>query len=218
MGVVVPPRAYLSGLLEIAEKDGALVIFDEVMTGFRLALGGAQELFSLAPPLTCMGKVLGGGLPIGAVGGRRDIMEQMAPVGPVYQAGTLSGNPLAVAAGLETLKLLESDPPYASLDQKSLALCQGLKDAARVAGIPVQIQRCGSMFTLFFCDQPVTDFEMAKLSDTNRFSRFHEGMLEHGVYLAPSQFEACFVSTAHDDEAISVTIEAARSVLSQLDQ
>ena len=217
MGVVVPPRAYLAELLDMAEKDGALVVFDEVMTGFRLALGGAQELFSLTPPLTCMGKVLGGGLPIGAVGGRRDIMEMLAPVGPVYQAGTLSGNPLAVAAGLEALRQLESDPPYASLHQKAESLCQGLEDAAREKGIEVQIQRCGSMFTLFFSDRPVTNFEAAKQSDTNRFSRFHAGMLEHGVYLAPSQFEACFLSTAHDDAAISSTIEAARSVFDQLD-
>lgn len=209
MGVVVPPRDYLAQLIQIAEENGALVIFDEVMTGFRIALGGVQELHSLLPHLTCLGKVLGGGLPIGAVGGRKDLMDLIAPVGPVYQAGTLSGNPLAVAAGLQTLKILEREKPYALLSQRTETLCQGLATAAREADVEVQIQSCGSMFTVFFSAEPVTDFESAKRSDTDRFARFFQRILEEGVYLAPSQFEACFVSLAHDRNAVTRTIESA---------
>ena len=211
MGVVVPPREYLSRLLEIAEANGALVIFDEVMTGFRVALGGVQELYSLLPHLTCMGKVVGGGLPIGAVGGRKDVMDLIAPVGPVYQAGTLSGNPLAVAAGLETLKILEREDPYSLLSQRTEALCEGLRASARDSGVKVRIQSCGSMFTVFFTSEPVTDFESAKRSDTNLFSKFFQRMLEEGVYLAPSQFEACFVSVAHDENTITRTVKKART-------
>jgi glutamate-1-semialdehyde 2,1-aminomutase len=207
MGVIVPPREYLSQLFELAQADGALVIFDEVMTGFRLAPGGAQELFSLRPDLTCMGKVVGGGLPIGAIGGRSEIMDLIAPLGPVYQAGTLSGNPLAVAAGLETLKILEEEEPFGLLEVRTKRLCDGLRSSAHEAGIEVQVQSCGSMFTIFFASEPVTDFESAKKSDTKRFGNFFQRMLEKGVYLAPSQFEACFVSLAHDEDTIAQTIE-----------
>jgi len=213
MGVVVPPREYLSQLVEIAEENGALVVFDEVMTGFRLALGGAQEFYSLHPQLTCLGKVVGGGLPIGAVGGREEIMDLIAPIGPVYQAGTLSGNPLAVAAGLETLRILEEEAPYSLLAKRTEALCEGLRVAADEAGVEVQVQSCGSMFTVFFNSEPVIDFESARKSDTKRFSVFFQKMLEKGVYLAPSQFEACFVSLAHDEATIAETIEKARLVL-----
>lgn len=210
MGVVEPPRGYLAGLIDLAERFGALAIFDEVMTGFRLAPGGAQELFGLCPHLTCLGKVLGGGMPIGAFGGRADIMRLLAPEGPVYQAGTLSGNTVAVTAGLTTLELLESEPPYQTLEETSEALCSGLAKAAADAGVPVRINRSGSMFTVFFTDAEVHDFVGAKGSNLKRFSRFFNAMLERGVYLAPSQFEACFVSAAHDEDAIQKTVDAAR--------
>jgi glutamate-1-semialdehyde 2,1-aminomutase len=210
MGVVVPPREYLSELIQLAERNGAVAIFDEVMTGFRLALGGVQELHSLKPHLTCMGKIVGGGLPIGAVGGRRDIMDLIAPVGPVYQAGTLSGNPLAVAAGLETLKILERENPYPLLSQRTKNLCDGLSQAARESDVDVQVQSCGSMFTVFFTAEPVRDFESAKSCNTHQFRRFFQYMLSEGVYLAPSQFEACFVSVVHDQGVIEETIRKAR--------
>jgi glutamate-1-semialdehyde 2,1-aminomutase len=209
MGVIVPPREYLSGLIDLAERHGALAIFDEVMTGFRLAPGGAQEIFGLRPHLTCLGKIVGGGLPIGAFGGRSDIMDRVAPEGPVYQAGTLSGNPLAVTAGLKTLEVLEQDPPYRKLEERTSRLCEGLAAAAGENGVPVRINRCGSMFTVFFTAAEVYDFETAKASDTKRFARFFNAMLERGVYLAPSQFEACFLSSAHTDEVIELTIAAA---------
>lgn len=213
MGVVVPPRDYLARMIELAEEHGALAIFDEVMTGFRLALGGAQELFDLRPHLTCLGKIVGGGLPLGAVGGRAEVMRALAPEGPVYQAGTLSGNPLAVTAGLKTLELLEADPPYRRLEEQTGRLCDALAAAAAEAGIPVQLPRCGSMFTVYFTDSPVRDFASASRCDIGRFARFFHGMLENGVFLAPSQFEACFLSTAHDEEALETTVAAAREAL-----
>jgi glutamate-1-semialdehyde 2,1-aminomutase len=216
MGVVVPPREYLGELIEVADRHGALVIFDEVMTGFRLAAGGAQELFGLTPHLTCLGKILGGGLPLAAFGGRRDIMDLVAPEGPVYQAGTLSGNPTAVAAGLKTLELIAADPPYAALEETAAGLCKGLREAAGSVGIPVEIERCGSMFTVFFTEAGVRDFVSAKKSDTTRFATFFSAMLERGVYLAPSQFEACFVSTAHTDDVIRETVEAATQAFQTL--
>ncbi len=209
MGVVVPPREYLAGLIDLAERHGALAIFDEVMTGFRLAPGGAQEIYGLCPHLTCLGKIVGGGLPIGAFGGRSDIMDQVAPEGPVYQAGTLSGNPLAVTAGLKTLELLEKEPPYRRLEEGTGKLCEGLAAAAAKHHVPVRINRCGSMFTVYFTAAEVHDFETAKASDTKRFARFFNAMLERGVYLAPSQFEACFLSAAHTDDVIQSTIAAA---------
>ncbi|MFZ0429477.1 MAG: glutamate-1-semialdehyde 2,1-aminomutase [Acidobacteriota bacterium] len=209
MGVVVPKWQYLAELIALAEAHGALVIFDEVMTGFRLAPGGAQELFELRPHLTCLGKIVGGGLPLGAFGGRKDIMGMVAPEGPVYQAGTLSGNPLAVSAGLTTLDILQADPPYELLERNTRELCIGLEEAAAAAGATVRIPRCGSMFTIFFNDMEPVDFASVKRSDTRMFADFFAGILKRGVYLAPSQFEACFVSTAHTSDAIQSTIDAA---------
>jgi glutamate-1-semialdehyde 2,1-aminomutase len=205
MGCVPPAPGFLEALRELCTKYGALLIFDEVMTGFRVALGGAQQRYRIRPDLTTAGKVIGGGLPIGAYGGRADIMSQVAPAGPVYQAGTLSGNPLAVAAGLAVLDYLIQNPGiYDTLEQRAAALC-----AQPPAGVTVN--RVGSMFTWFFTPGPVTDYESAKKSDTQAFSRFFHHMLERGVYLAPSQFEAAFVSAAHSDDDIKRTVEAARS-------
>jgi glutamate-1-semialdehyde 2,1-aminomutase len=191
-------------LRHITARHGALLIFDEVMTGFRVAFGGAQQRYGVRPDLTTLGKIIGGGLPVGAYGGRRDIMSRVAPSGPVYQAGTLSGNPLAVAAGLATLRQLKAHPEiYANLETRAAALC-----AAAPAGITVN--RVGSMFTFFFTNRPVTDYESAKRSDTQRFGRYFRAMLERGIYLAPSQFEAGFLSAAHTDEDIRTTVEAVR--------
>jgi glutamate-1-semialdehyde 2,1-aminomutase len=206
MGCVPPLPGFLESLRQIATRYGALLIFDEVMTGFRVAFGGAQQRFAIRPDMTTLGKVIGGGLPVGAYGGRSDIMNKVAPVGPVYQAGTLSGNPLAVAAGLAMLRELKAHPEiYDQLETRAAALC-----AAAPAGITVN--RVGSMFTFFFTDRPVTDYESAKLSDTARFGRFFRGMLDRGIYLAPSQFEAAFVSAAHSAEDIQQTVGAAREV------
>jgi glutamate-1-semialdehyde 2,1-aminomutase len=204
MGVVPPAAGFLEALRELTSRHGALLIFDEVMTGFRVAFGGAQQRYRIRPDLTTLGKVIGGGLPVGAYGGRKDIMEHVAPVGPVYQAGTLSGNPLAVAAGLAMLRHLKRHPEvYDRLQTRAAELC-----ASAPAGITVN--RVGSMFTFFFTDGPVTDYESAKRSDTARFGRFFRAMLERGVYLPPSQFEAAFVSAAHTEEDIRQTIAAAR--------
>jgi len=203
MGCVPPLAGYLEALREITARSGALLIFDEVMTGFRVAFGGAQQLYGIQPDLTTLGKVIGGGLPVGAYGGRKDIMSMVAPAGPVYQAGTLSGNPLAVAAGLAMLRHLKAHPEvYGQLEARARELC-----ASPPAG--VMVNRVGSMFTFFFTGQPVTDWESAKRCDTARFGQFFHGMLERGVYLAPSQFEAGFVSTAHTGEDIRQTIVAA---------
>jgi len=204
MGCVPPLAGYLERLREITAEYGALLIFDEVMTGFRVAFGGAQQRYGIRPDLTTLGKVIGGGLPVGAYGGRKDIMSQVAPCGPVYQAGTLSGNPLAVAAGLAMLRHLNAHPEvYVQLETRAAALC-----AAAPEGVTVN--RVGSMFTFFFTDGPVTDYESAKRSDATRFARFFRAMLDRGVYLAPSQFEAAFISAAHTDEDIRLTVEAAR--------
>jgi glutamate-1-semialdehyde 2,1-aminomutase len=203
MGCVPPRRGFLEALRALTEKHGALLIFDEVMTGFRLALGGAQERFRIKPDLTTLGKIIGGGLPIGAYGGRADIMSKVAPLGPIYQAGTLSGNPLAVAAGIAMLRHLKAHPNvYEILERRTARLT-----ANPPAGITVN--RVGSMFTFFFTSEPVTDWESAKRSDTGRFKEFFHWMLDCGVYLAPSQFEAGFVSTAHSDQDIARTVEAA---------
>jgi glutamate-1-semialdehyde 2,1-aminomutase len=203
MGCVPPAAGYLEAMREITARYGVLLIFDEVMTGFRVAFGGAQQRFGIQPDLTTLGKVIGGGLPVGAYGGRRDIMSKIAPSGPVYQAGTLSGNPLAVAAGLAMLRHLKAHPEtYDRLERMGAKLC-----ASAPAGITVN--RVGAMFTFFFTDCPVTDWESAKRSDTVRFGRFFRGMLDRGVYLAPSQFEAAFLSAAHTDEDIDRTIAAA---------
>jgi glutamate-1-semialdehyde 2,1-aminomutase len=209
MGTVAPKTGYLEALREITRENGTVLIFDEVMTGFRLALGGAQQLYGIRPDMTCLGKILGGGLPAAAYGGRRDIMATVAPDGPVYQAGTLSGNPLAMAAGAALLDLLAPAGTYETLEARSARLEEGLRRAARDAGAPVTINRVGSMITVFFCAGPVTDYATAKASDTKRFSRFFHAMLERGVYLPPAQFEAAFVSLAHGDAEIDTTVAAA---------
>ena len=213
MGVIPPAAGYLKQLRELTRAAGALLIFDEVITGFRVGLGGAQQRYGVLPDLTCLGKIIGGGLPVGAFGGDGVIMDRLAPEGPVYQAGTLSGNPLAVAAGKAAVNELLRCDPYDELDRLAGRLVQGLLDGAAEAGIPLCANRVGSMFTAFFGEGPVTDFGSAKQSDTERFGRYHGEMLRRGVYLAPSQFEAGFVSTAHTDEDVDRTLQAAREVL-----
>ena len=209
MGCVAPRRGYLELLRDITKRSGSVLIFDEVMTGFRVALGGAQQLYGVAPDLTTLGKVIGGGLPIGAYGGRAEIMDRVAPSGPVYQAGTLSGNPLAVSAGLATLKRLQQENPFARLEALGARLERGLLDGAAKSAIALRLNRIGSMMTLFFTDREVTDFESAKTSDLKRFNAFFHAMLDQGFYLPPSQFEAAFVSAAHTEADIDQTIDAA---------
>ncbi|TYO94998.1 glutamate-1-semialdehyde 2,1-aminomutase [Desulfallas thermosapovorans] len=218
MGVVPPVPGFLAGLRRLTEQYGALLIMDEVMTGFRVAYGGAQVLYNVEPDITCLGKIIGGGLPVGAYGGKKDIMSQVAPAGPVYQAGTLSGNPLAVTAGITTLQLLRRPGVYDELEQKSARLESGLKQAAEEAGLNLTFNRVGSMLCTFFTSEPVTDFISALKSDTERFAKYFAGMLDKGVYLAPSQFEAAFMSLAHTSEQIDQTIEAAREVFKGLTQ
>ncbi len=216
MGCVPPADGYLEGLRRITQEHGSLLIFDEVMTGFRVALGGAQERFGVTPDMTTLGKIIGGGLPVGAYGGRRDIMDQVAPVGPVYQAGTLSGNPLAVAAGLATLRLLKGEPQiYEGLDKKTAMLAEGVAAAASAAGVPLTINRVGSMVTFFFNRGPVTDWDSSSASRTDLFGKFFRAMLERGVYLPCSQYEAAFTSAAMTEDDISATIEAAESSLKE---
>ncbi|MBZ5597540.1 MAG: glutamate-1-semialdehyde 2,1-aminomutase [Acidobacteriia bacterium] len=212
MGCVPPARGYLEGLRAITERDKTLLIFDEVMTGFRLAFGGAQELYAIHPDLTTMGKIIGGGLPVGAYGGPSEIMDLVAPLGPVYQAGTLSGNPLAMAAGLATLRHLKEHKKeiYPRLDKLSGELAAGVALAAKEAGVPICYNRVGSMFTWFFAPCPVTDWNSAAKSDTEAFGRFFRAMLDNGVYLPPSQFEAAFLSAAHTEEDIQQTIAMAK--------
>lgn len=216
MGCVPPREGYLQAVRNITAQHGALLIFDEVMTGLRVAHGGAQELYGIKPDLTCLGKIIGGGLPVGAFGGRRDIMDMVAPVGPVYQAGTLSGNPLAVTAGLTTLRLLKSLNPYPQLERATARLIAGLEEAAREAGVATITNRIGSMFTCFFTSEPVYDWTTANRSDRAAFARFFHAMLEEGIYLAPSQFEAAFVSVAHTDEIIERTVTAARQAFTRV--
>jgi glutamate-1-semialdehyde 2,1-aminomutase len=216
MGCVPPVPGYLERLRELTAAHGIVLIFDEVMTGFRVAQGGAQERYGVTPDLTCLGKIVGGGLPVGAYGGRREIMQTVAPLGPVYQAGTLSGNPLGVAAGLTTLKIIERDPPYARLEALSARLGDGLVARAAAAGIPFTGNRVGSMLTGFFQSDPVTNYEQAKRSDTRAFARFHQAMLARGIYLAPSQFEAAFVSIAHDEAIVDRTLDAAAEAFAAL--
>lgn len=208
MGVVLPEPEFLQALREQTRKHGAALIFDEVITGFRVTYGGAQHLFGIEPDMTCLGKIVGGGFPLAAYGGRRDLMQMVAPLGAVYQAGTLSGNPVAVTAGLTTLSILERDRPYADLERKTQMLADAVLDAAKQAGVPVHINRIASMFTVFFTDQPVTDYASAKRSDTQRFARFFHTLLARGVFLPPSQFEAAFVSTAHDDATLALVQDA----------
>lgn len=208
MGVVPPEPGYLQALREITEKHGTLLIFDEVITGFRVAYGGAQELYGIVPDMTCLGKIIGGGLPVGAYGGRRDIMDGIAPTGSVYQAGTLSGNPLAMAAGIEMLNLLSADGVYDDLEQKSAALCDGFKANVEKLGIKACFTRVGSMFSLFFTDEKVVDFETVMTCDTDLFKRYFNAMLDEGIYIAPSQFEAGFMSAVHTQDDIDQTIAA----------
>jgi glutamate-1-semialdehyde 2,1-aminomutase len=213
MGCVPPTMEFLSGLRTLTKKDGAVLIFDEVMTGFRLAMGGAQERFGVTPDMTTLGKIVGGGMPLGAYGGRRDIMDCVMPAGKVYQAGTLSGNPVAVAAGNATLRLLEEDPPYPQLEKMGNRLAEGLGQAATRAGIPHRVQHVGSMLTLFFNPDPVVDWPSSSRSDTAAFGRYFWGLIEREVYMPCSQYEALFFSRLHDEALIDQTIEAAGEVL-----
>lgn len=215
-GFIPPDAGFLAGLRELTRDHGALLVFDEVMTGFRIAYGGAQEKFGITPDLTTLGKIIGGGLPVGAYGGRRDIMAMVAPAGPMYQAGTLSGNPLAMTAGIKTLELLRQLGTYETLDRITKRLSDGLLQAAKDTGHAACGGQISGMFGCFFAAGPVHNYEDAKLSDLTKFSRFHRGMLEHGIYLAPSQFEAGFTSLAHTEADIDRTIAAAREVMSSL--
>lgn len=213
IGVIPPVPGYLEGLRRLTEQYGVLLIFDEVMTGFRVALNGAQGLYGVTPDLTCLGKVIGGGLPVGAYGGKAEIMQMVAPAGPMYQAGTLSGNPLAMAAGLATLELVVEAGAFDRLVATTEKVAQGFVAAAEAAGIPAQGKQVGSMMSLFFTKEPLTDYASVKTSDTALFARFFNGLLAAGVYLAPSQFEAGFTSLAHNDEAIDHTLAAVEQVM-----
>jgi glutamate-1-semialdehyde 2,1-aminomutase len=214
MGVVPPKPGFLETLREITQKAGALLIFDEVITGFRVSLGGAQKLYGVTPDITCLGKIIGGGLPVGAYGGSRQVMDHISPVGSVYQAGTLSGNPLAMAAGNVMLDLLSKEGVYDLLEQKSAILCKGLKQNVEALDIDAQFTRVGSMFSMFFTSKEIVDFEAVKSCDTDLFKRYFNGLLGEGVYIAPSQFEAGFMSAVHTDEEINLTIDASRIALS----
>lgn len=213
MGCVLPRPGFLEGIRRITKKHGIILIFDEVMTGYRVSFGGAQAYYGIKPDMTCMGKVIGGGLPVGAYGGRKELMSMVAPEGPVYQAGTLSGNPLAMTAGLETLKLLSGKGTYKKMEQTMQHLEQGFKDAAKKAGARTKFYRAGTMFCTYFTDKEVVDYESAKFSDTKRFSRFFNSLLNKGINIAPSQFEAGFISLAHSEEDISKTIRAVYQAL-----
>lgn len=216
MGLVPPAEGFLQGLREITAGDGALLLFDEVMTGFRVHPGGAQTLYDVKPDITALGKVIGGGLPVGAYGGRREIMEMVAPAGPMYQAGTLSGNPLAMTAGIETLRELQEPGVWDQMEAAGERLVSGMRAAAAGAGIPVRAARVGTMFGLYFNEEPVTNWETASRSDTERFGRYFRAMLDHGVYVAPSQFEVGFLSIAHGEDAIDATLQAAAAAFTAL--
>ena len=216
MGVVPPEEGFLQGLRAICDDRGIVLIFDEVMTGFRVSYGGAQALYGVRPDLTCLGKVIGGGLPVGAFGGRKEIMERLAPSGDVYQAGTLSGNPLAMTAGLITLRILRREGTYEQLAQKSDFLCRGVREIAEESALPFTCNQAGAMFTFFFAEGPVRNFHSAKRSDTALFSRFFSGMLNRSIYLAPSQFEAIFLSLAHTEDDLGRTLEACRAVFREM--
>lgn len=210
MGVIPPEKGFLEGLRRITKKYGTILIFDEVMSGFRVALGGAQELYGILPDLTCLGKIIGGGLPVGAYGGKKEIMDHISPVGPVYQAGTLSGNPLAMTAGVVTLDLLSQDKFYENLEEKADYLCSGLKSIAEEKGISTYFTRVGSLFCTFFTDSEVKSYTDAKKSNASQFIKYFQSMLKNGIYLAPSPFEAGFLSAAHTREDLDKTLEAAR--------
>ncbi len=212
MGVVPPVEGFLQGLRALTAEHGALLIFDEVMTGFRVALGGAQTLYGVQPDLTALGKVIGGGLPVGAYGGRRDIMEHVAPVGPMYQAGTLSGNPLAMAAGLATLRTLRAEGVFARVEAVAAQMAAAIREQAAAANVPVQVTQVGTMFGLFFNERPVTNYAQVKTSDAQRYARFFHAMLERGVYFAPSAFEAAFAALAHEGEPLERTLQALAEV------
>ena len=216
MGCVVPRKKYLQTIRTLTKKHGIVLIFDEVMTGFRVAYGGAQEYFGIKPDMTCLGKVIGGGLPVGAYGGKAEIMDNIAPAGPVYQAGTLSGNPLAMAAGIATLKILSRKGTYDRLESRAEQLELALKDAARTAGVATRFSRAGTMFCTYFTDKEVVDFQSAAASDTKKFARFFAGMLKRGIYIAPSQFESGFISLAHTSGDVDRTAEAAYDSLREL--
>ena len=216
VGFIMPDAGYLTFLREVTAKHGALLIFDEVMTGFRIARGGVQERESITPDLTCLGKIIGGGLPVGAFGGRADIMDYLAPLGPVYQAGTLSGNPLAMAAGIASLRMLEDRQVYATLDKLGCRLRDAVLAAAKTKGILVQVPQCGSMFSIFFTDTPVRDYDTALKGDAKRFTKFFHACLDNGVYLAPSAYEAGFLSTAHDGPAIDRACEVMANAILDL--
>lgn len=220
MGCVPPREGYLQGLREITRKAGSLLIFDEVMTGFRVAFGGAQELYGITPDLTTLGKIIGGGLPVGAYGSRAEIMYKVAPLGPMYQAGTLSGNPVAMAAGIATLRRLkrERSQIYPALERSSATLVNGVTKAARESGVEITSNRVGSMFTWFFQNEGIWNWDDASKSDTSKFAQFHRGMLERGIYLPPSQFEAAFMSTAHTAEDVEDTIETARQTFASFER
>jgi glutamate-1-semialdehyde 2,1-aminomutase len=215
-GLVAPEDGFLKTLRELTETHGAVLIFDEVMTGFRVAYGGAQSLYDISPDLTCFGKVIGGGLPVAAYGGKKEIMSQIAPQGSIYQAGTLSGNPIAMAAGIATLKQLQKPGVYEALNERSKRLITGLGHAAKKAGVAARVGHVGSMMGMFFTDRNVANFDDAKNCDLELFSKFYQGMRQHGIYIAPSQFEVLFLSTAHSDEHIDATIDAAQQVLEKL--
>jgi len=216
MGVVPPQPGFLEALREITRRAGALLVFDEVITGFRVAYGGAQSLYGVTPDLTCLGKIIGGGLPVGAYGGKREVMQMLAPNGPVYQAGTLSGNPLAMAAGVATLRELQPPGFYERLDALSAKLVESVARAAKSAGVSLWLNRVGSMRTPFFVDAPVTDYASARRSDTKLYARFFHAMLERGVYLAPSQFETVFISSAHTEREIADTVTAAEASFAEI--
>jgi glutamate-1-semialdehyde 2,1-aminomutase len=216
MGVVLPERGFLEGLRKICDEEGMILLFDEVITGFRVAYGGAQELYGIKADLTCLGKIIGGGLPVGAYGGKEMIMERVAPLGGVYQAGTLSGNPLAMTAGIETLELLKSKKIYQDLERKTSYLIENISISAEEKGIPLSINHTKGMFTLFFTEGPVKDYRTAKTSDTSRFAKFFIEMMEQGIYLPPSQFEACFISLAHTQKDLDKTIQACDNAFKQI--
>jgi glutamate-1-semialdehyde 2,1-aminomutase len=217
MGCVLPDPGYLKGLRDLCDKHNIILIFDEVMTGFRLSLGGAQELYNVRPDMTTLGKIIGGGLPVGAYGGKKEIMDFVSPLGPVYQAGTLSGNPLAMAAGLAMLRQLQSNPSvYETISNSGLSLATELRKQLKAAGVNGYVNQVGSMFTLFFADKPVTDFDTAKACDTKRFASYFQSMLRQGIYLAPSQFEAMFISTAINDQLIERILTASRTALAEV--
>ena len=215
-GVIVPQAGFLKGLRDIADKYRAQLIFDEVITGFRVSYGGAQGFFGVMPDLTCLGKIVGGGLPVGAFGGRKEIMELLAPLGNVYQAGTLAGNPVAVTAGIETLKALKETNPYGSLEEKTKKLCEGIKNAGKSSGLNIEVNNIASIFSVFFTEHPVSDYKTAKAQDTGLFKRFYHGLIKQGIYLSPSGFEANFLCAEHSGEDIEKTLKAVEYVVKNI--